>query len=258
MVKQQPTGDFVKSMARSEPSLRHGAKSGFYKKIDENGDIKFLSGYYHSTDNAQMGYWIYPIFFFPDEENNDTVVLNYLNNKLIQDRMLIGLNYKYNGGHSNDLDSIIENIISLNNLKYFTGENEFLFSNTLLDEKDIPAIQGSIDFNNRFSEAMDHKKSIVDTTFVSEFKFPKKIVFENDQFYFVFDENQTKGLEVSVDFKGKITSYGSNYEWSGLTVNLYAKKYPHPLMTSYNTEQQNDELKEKQKEDQLIEKALKN
>ena len=243
---------FGMSEAEWNKAIALETKAGIFTKLNDDGFHKTLSGFKPISEDSVNGYWILPIFYQEDEMKPDTVVLNYLNGKLTKEPLLNGIMYDF--GYSNTriryVNSVVENLINTNELRFYTGA--FFPLETESYVTDIRSLQKSVDFENSFPGDKIKNETVRKGGEINIIS-----VYEDEQNYYVFKAIQSEYFSYDVNAFSQVTKFEPGAKTATLKVNLYSKKFPHPIMSKYNTDAQNEAIKAANKKEELINKALK-
>jgi hypothetical protein len=235
IIKELSEIDFV---TNETPYFIRGAYKGFLPVDNSDGFNK-----------NRRGFHLIGLFSEPNA-HNDTVEIFRLNNKIIDEPVLIGIQLDCDIP-SSDIVEVIKIMVGKDNLDYVAGPNPITPNYDPLT---------AADFSDPVAEhlgkfAKESGGSSSDENYVSN-KSTSKTLFQGRLFYSSIEvtESESAGVQRNSDYK--IISISNAYRNYKLTQKLFSRKQFKLNIEDYMTQTQLDNYNNSSKTKELIDKAL--
>lgn len=236
MAKNGYINELDEVRAANVENLIQGSYTGFYSEDKTEGFNKNRNGYY-----------ITGLFTSP-KNRNDTVEIYKLNNKTINEPVLIGIQRWFRISDENVAD-FINRLVEIDNLNYLAGPNPQLPNNNpLTPEEFSDDIQEGLE---KFAGAKIQENEQVTSRNVTS------TLFEGRLFYCVIEATEKNTAYATRNADYKIVSIKNGFRDYLLVQKIYSKKQYDLRVSDYMTEMQKTNYDNKIKTKSLIDKALK-
>jgi hypothetical protein len=216
-----------------------GSYKGFYSEDKSGGD-----------DNRKNGFYITGLFANP-HSTDDTVEVFKLNNKIVNQPILIGIKLDFNIPYGRYAD-MISILLGRDNLMYKAGPDPILPNENPLSIEEFS--DPVADYMSKSAGAS--QKSPGEEKQISK-ENTTKTLFEGKRFYSIIEVKEIDRATVTRNSEYKITSLKDGFRYYSLAETVYSKKQYDLKISDYMTDYQKQKIDKSSETKKLIDRALK-
>lgn len=194
------------------------------------------------------GYWVKPHFRSSISYNQDTVIVNLINKKPVEESFLEAVEYDFDIKHSLNLNAILNDFILDRSLSYLAGSKPLVVDNSVANTYTFSTLN---DLKVKLN-----KKELANSTKIESAGFQTETVYESSNAYYLVQVKETKSGNVKRDEDGNIVDVEGFLPDVKLNIQVFSKRFSKFNAAEYMTSEQKRKLESDKNTQDLIDKTL--